>query len=640
MGLVDKVKSWFAPLPQDETMKREMWPSRAAFLLASIGSSVGLGNIWRFPGLAYSHGGGAFFVPYLVALFILGIPLLALELSLGKLFRSGDIVAFSRVSHRLRGLGLASIFGAFVINTYYTVLMAWIMVYFFQSFFNPLPWTVTNPDIYFKQDILMLPSDGRQTNPQILVGHSFGTLLTVWVLVYFCLWKGVQLTGKIAYVTMTLPVIFIFVICIRGATLPGAASGIHDYIGQFDASKLSNPLIWSEAVGQIFFSIGIGVGCMTAYASYNSSYQNTAVDSVIIALSNSVYEIFCGFAVFSIVGYMRQQGMDTVAVSSFGLAFSTYPIAFSSLPGSNFWCILFFLTLFILGIDSGFSLIESGVTCLMDSRRFGQYKRETIVAVICTIGFLIGTMYITEVGLYIIDAVDYFLNNIAIVFIGMMECVGASFFYKFHEVESRVGRTSIWLFDLLFASGLIVGCGVGVGLNPLAGLFLGSGLISLGIGLSMFFANPELSFKQQLWWILLGNIELLRTDINATDTKGHVRMPLIWSICIKFLNIPILFLVLCVPFGQMNSPTVPSAYRWLGILIVVLSMLFIAVGLVLPQWFEWAMPEDDDEQESLIKNEIEVANGDIELAETRQNSDDDQRTTGDLSDSAESSMKE
>ena len=128
--------------------------------------------------------------------------------------------------------------------------------------------------------------------------------------------------------------------------------------GQFDSSQLSNPLMWSEAVGQIFFSIGVAFGTMTAYASYNSKYQNTAIDSVVISLSNSLYEFFCGFVVFSIVGYLRYVTKKTdVATGGFGLAFVTYPVAFSTIPGAQFWCILFFFTLFILGLDSGFSLV-------------------------------------------------------------------------------------------------------------------------------------------------------------------------------------------------------------------------------------------------------------------------------------------
>lgn len=433
------IKGWFASMPASEKSDvngevREMWPSRASFLLAAIGSSVGLGNIWRFPALAYKFGGGAFFVPYFLALFIIGIPILALELALGKLFRSGDVVCFSRISHRLRGLGLASVFGAFIVNTYYAVLLGWIIVYFFRSFNPTLPWLAKDPMAYFNEDILMVPTDGRTSDPYMIVGHTLGATILVWLTMYFSLWKGVGLTGKIVYFTMTMPVILIIVLFVRGVTLPGASAGIHDYIGHFDAAKLSDPLIWSEAIGQIFFSIGVAFGTMTAYASYNSKHQNPAMDSFIVAISNSVYEIFCGFVVFSTIGYLRTVVKEKeVAVGSFGLAFGTYPLAFSTLPGAQFWNALFFLKLFILGIDSGFSLIESGATVLMDSRTFKGKSREATLAAMCFAGFLVSILFCTEVGIYAMDAVDYFLNNVAMYVI--TNCIFLHF-YSFSRFPS------------------------------------------------------------------------------------------------------------------------------------------------------------------------------------------------------------
>jgi solute carrier family 6 GABA transporter-like protein 1 len=330
------------------------------------------------------------------------------------MYRSGDVVCFSRISHRLRGLGLASVFGAFMVNTYYSVLLGWIVVYFFRSFNPNIPWIVKDPMLYFNQDILMLPADGRTSDPYMIVGSTLGATIVVWLIMYFSLWKGVGLTGKIVYFTMTMPVILIVVLFIRGVTLPGASTGILQYIGQFDSRKLADPLIWSESIGQVFFSIGVAFGTMTAYASYNSKHQNPAVDSCIVAISNSIYEIFCGFVVFSTIGYLQTIVKNKeVAVGSFGLAFGTYPLAFSTLPGAQFWNILFFLTLFILGIDSGFSLLESGATVLLDSRTFKGKSRETILAAMCFAGFLISILFCTEVGIYAMDAVDYFLNNVA-----------------------------------------------------------------------------------------------------------------------------------------------------------------------------------------------------------------------------------
>jgi solute carrier family 6 GABA transporter-like protein 1 len=573
---------------------------------------------------------------------------MALELSLGKLYRSGDIVCFSRISSKLRGLGLASIFGAFAATTYYNVLMAWILVYFFRSFQTTLPWNTMDPMAYFNNEILMIPEDGRQENPEVIVGHTFGCLLVIWIIVYFCLFKGVQLTGKITYVTMTLPVILIIVLFVRSVTLPGARQGIIEYIGRFDSSKLSNPLIWSEAVGQvtnakyispagpeylhystprtssllqIFFSIGVAFGVFTAYASYNSVHQNTAVDSVIISLSNSIYEIFCGFVVFAVVGYLRTEQPDgEIAVGSFGLAFVTYPVAFSTLPGNQFWSVFFFLTLFILGIDSAFSLVEAGVTCLMDSRLFAHYRREWVVAIVCSTGFLIGVLFCTEVGVYALDATDYFLNNIAIVFVGIMECVGPSFMYKFWTVADTVGLQAKLVFDICFLVSMISGISLGYTGHIILGSCFFVGLNIVGLILAIAISKSHLTTVQTSWWILLGNIEMLREDINSSLTKGKLRLPLVWSLTLKFICIPVLFFVVSIPLEGMavGRAGVPIPFRWLGLIFAFLTLAVVGLGVFVPRWFVWCLPpgeEENDEKRFRSTSDVEMDSAQVDNRE-------------------------
>lgn len=622
--VLNKIKKVFAPIEPQDGEKRELWPSRAAFLLASIGSSVGLGNLWRFPAIAFKFGGGAFFVPYLLALFLIGIPILALELSLGKLFRSGDFVCFSRVNHRLRGLGLASIFGGYIVSSYYMVIMAWVLVYFFRSFQSVLPWTVKDPNDYFNEDILALPTDGNKTDPTVLIGPSFGTLILTWVMVYFCLWKGVTLTGKIVYVSMTLPLILIIVLFFRGITLPGSEAGILDYIGQFDSSKLSDPLIWSEAVGQIFFSIGIAFGTMTCYASYNSKYQNTTVDSLIIALSNSIYEIFCGFVVFAVIGYLRQEtGNMDVAVGSFGLVFSSFSVAFSTLPAPQFWSVFFYLTLFTLGIDSAFSLVEAGVTVLMDSRTYNSYPRELVVGTVCLSCFLISTLYVSDVGVYYLDAVDYMINNIGLVLIGLLECVGAGFLYKFNDVCRVIGLRSKLLFDGFYFGGLIVGSIVGYHVGPVPGVCVTIGMWIFGFIFGVLTCKDRSleNMGQQIWWMTLGGIENLRSDINDTETKGKTRVPFFWSLTIKYIAVPALFMVLTIPFRQISvgDPKVPIPNRWLGLLITGIAIAMLAVGFIAPRWLVFLLPPEEDIDEAKRFNEISFCHGDLEVAETKEN---------------------
>jgi len=129
---------------KDEGVDRQRWKSNATFVLAAVGSAIGLGNFWRFPYLCYKWGGALFFVPYLICLFFLGIPMLMLEFSLGQKFQRGDIGVFRGIHPRLAGVGVASVFCSYAITFYYNVIIAWSLVYFFAAFISPLPWSVQN----------------------------------------------------------------------------------------------------------------------------------------------------------------------------------------------------------------------------------------------------------------------------------------------------------------------------------------------------------------------------------------------------------------------------------------------------------------------------------------------------------------
>merc|ERR1711935_853940 len=132
--------------------KRERWMNRPTFILASIGVAVGLGNFWRFPYLTNKYGGGFFFLPYLIALFTMGIPLLLMELSLGQKFQRGDIAVFGGINKRLRGIGIASVFSSYIITFYYNVIISWALIYFVMSFVSPLPWSESKEDFVWKCD--------------------------------------------------------------------------------------------------------------------------------------------------------------------------------------------------------------------------------------------------------------------------------------------------------------------------------------------------------------------------------------------------------------------------------------------------------------------------------------------------------
>lgn len=418
---------------------RDRWNSNFAFIFAAVGSAVGLGNIWRFPYLAYKFGGGSFLVPYLLALFILGIPLLMLELSLGQKLQKGAVGAFRAIHPRLSGVGFLGVFSSFIIVTYYAIVMAWATFYLLESFSSSLPWAAS-PKSYFFDTVLNLSKDISSMGA-VDWPLSFA-LFFVWVMIYLCIRKGVQSVGNVVMITVPLPVLLLVILFIRGITLEGAWIGISEYIRPDFALLLSKD-IWISAASQIFFTFSVSMGIMIAYASFNSPKNNVLRDSLVIAFSDAAISIFSGFVVFSVLGYMAfetGQPLSEVAASGPGLAFVVFPKALSLMPWPGFFSVLFFLTLLTLGIDSAFSLVESIVVVICD--HFSEMSKETIALWVCSLCFMLGFIFTTDAGLYYLDLIDYYATNFLLVVVGLLECLAISWVLGADKIRSYISRVS------------------------------------------------------------------------------------------------------------------------------------------------------------------------------------------------------
>lgn len=222
--------------------------NRPTFILAAIGSAIGLGNFWRFPYLTYKYGGAAFFFPYIMCLLFMGIPLLLMELSLGQKFQRGDVSVFRGIHPRLAGIGLVSVLSAYIISWYYNVIISWAVVYLVASFKNPLPWSEFNTDFvarcdpttttraeeFFYIDVVHLKNkdciDYSDGDPVEFSVYAFFAVLTVWLICFAAIFKGVKSSSYIVWVTVPLPVLFILIMVIKGATLEGAGDGVSQYL--------------------------------------------------------------------------------------------------------------------------------------------------------------------------------------------------------------------------------------------------------------------------------------------------------------------------------------------------------------------------------------------------------------------------
>lgn len=420
--------------------ERERWSSNWAFLLAAVGSAVGLGNLWRFPYLAYKYGGGSFLLPYLIALFVLGIPLLVIELALGQKLQKGAIGAFRAVHPRLAGVGFLGVCASFIVVIYYAVVMAWSSFYLIESFSDILPWAEA-PKEYFFDEVL-----GISTSISTMGAvdwHLLVALAGVWLAIYLCIRKGVQSVGDVVMVTVPLPIILLVILFFRGITLDGAMDGIYHYIKP-NFSALLSPEIWLAAAGQIFFTFSVSMGIMIAYASFNKPSNNLLRDGIYIALADAAISIFAGFVVFSVLGYMAKetgQPIEEVAASGPGLAFVVFPKALSLMPlWPGFFSILFFLTLLTLGIDSAFSLVESIVVVICDSLE--EVRKEQISFWVCFLCFALGFIFTTDAGLYYLDLVDHFTTNILLVVTGFLECVAIGWVLGAEKVRKYINRVS------------------------------------------------------------------------------------------------------------------------------------------------------------------------------------------------------
>ncbi|XP_077994452.1 sodium- and chloride-dependent taurine transporter-like [Glandiceps talaboti] len=465
VDVVDKEKQDVTEKEEDEEdepeEEREQWVGKADFVLALIGFSVGLGNIWRFPYLCYKNGGGAFLIPYFVMLLGAGAPLLILEVGLGQFMSQGGITAW-RMCPLFQGIGVANTVIVQWLNIYYVVILAWALYYMVLSFRAELPWNTcghswNTPNCV--DDYIFNASASNSTVkpvPSIVEFwerktlklsdglHEMGTvnwevclaLIGAWILVYLCVFKGVRSTGRVVYFTATFPYVLLFILFIRAVTLKGAEDGIIFYLKP-DAKRLGDSQVWIDAGTQIFFSYSIGLGTLVALGSYNKFKNNFYRDCIIFACFNSGTSFFGGFVIFSALGFMANKydvPVGDVARSGPGLAFIAYPAAIAEMPVAPLWSILFFFMVILLGLDSEFVGVEGFVTAICDlfphHLRRGKYRKPLFILACCVFWFIIGLVLIMEGGMYVFQIFDYYsASGIALLWVSFFQASAIGWVY-------------------------------------------------------------------------------------------------------------------------------------------------------------------------------------------------------------------
>ncbi|XP_063308095.1 sodium- and chloride-dependent transporter XTRP3A-like isoform X1 [Pelobates fuscus] len=487
---------------------RPVWDNPLQFVFACISYAVGLGNVWRFPYLCQMYGGGGFLIPYIIMLFVEGMPLLYLELAVGQHMRQGSIGAWKTISPYLSGVGIASIIVSFFLCIYYNVINAWAFWYLFHSFQSPLPWSDCPLNInmsgfleecekssstqyfWYRETINISPSISDSGTIQ---WKQAVCLIMAWFVVYLCILKGPKSSGKVVYVTATVPYVVLLVYLVRGLTLHGAVNGL-TYMFTPKMEQLANPKAWINAATQIFFSLGLGLGSLIAFASYNEPNNNCERHAIIVSLINSGTSIFASVVTFSIYGfkatfnyenclskvilllsntfdleegYIKADNLENMkiylnetfheeysaifhqivdcnletelstAVQGTGLAFIVYTEAIKNMEVSQVWSILYFLMLLMLGIGSMLGNTAAILTPLADNKYISKHlPKEAISGFLCFTCCLFGLIFTMESGNYWFEIFNDYVATLSLILIVFVEIIAICYVYGLNRFEN------------------------------------------------------------------------------------------------------------------------------------------------------------------------------------------------------------
>lgn len=395
---------------------REQWSSTAGFILASIGSAVGIGNIWRFPYIVGANGGGAFLIPYLISVFLFGLPLMVLEFAIGRSTKTSVLTAFRSMRDRLSVAGLAVVAIAALVLSYYLVITSWVLAY-------ALFFTVGQPTDF-----------AAFTDSYIPLIFFFISGVAVFLTVRSGVKEGIEMISRILIPILVVILLFLVVFAL---TQTGAADGIAFYLSP-DYSRLSDPTVWTAAFGQAFFSLSVGMGVMLTYGSYlegGNLFRNASV----IAVADMLIAILAGLVIFPLV---FTAGLDPA--SGVNLAFITLPAVFLEMRFGMILGALFFAMLFAAALTSAVSMFEVPVATMIDSFGYTR-KRATrlIFGVIMLLGLPSALSYtaleLDLFGVPFLDLSDYLFGTLGLIIAGLIISVVGGWYMDRTRICDEIG---------------------------------------------------------------------------------------------------------------------------------------------------------------------------------------------------------
>ena len=439
--------------------QQSQWGSIFTFILAMIGLTIGIGNIWRFSYVLYSNGGGSFFIPYVIAILVMGVPFLILEYGLGFSFKK----SFSNLMHSIRPefeiIAWMLVLFVFIVVTYYMVILGWDFAYLLNSF--TLGWG-NDPSSFFTSYV------GGSSNLASATTIIFPTLictLILWAIFWAVSAKGVDKgIGRISTVLIPLLFTIMILIFVYAFTLPGFNIGITTLLTP-DWSALMNVNVWLAAFGQTIFTLSIGQAMVYTYASYLPKNSKLVDEVLLVVVANTLYEIFTAFGVFSILGYMSltsSMPMNELVSEGTGLIFIVFPQIFNAMGTvGHVIAPLLFLSILFAGFTSSFALFEPLLSSLCD--KFG-WSRKKGVTILTAVACIFTVIFSTGISSYLVEIVDGFVNNFGILILIGIQAIIFGWFYGVEKVMPvlnefstfKVGKTCVFTIRYLLPILLIV----------------------------------------------------------------------------------------------------------------------------------------------------------------------------------------
>uniref|UniRef100_A0A3Q1IT85 Transporter n=1 Tax=Anabas testudineus TaxID=64144 RepID=A0A3Q1IT85_ANATE len=496
-------------MEKEEASERPKWDNKAQYILTCVGFCIGIGNVWRFPYLCQTHGGGAFLIPYLILLVLEGMPLLLLEFAIGQRLRKGSVGVWRTISPYLTGIG----------NLDYVVSLQFLSrphlhsTYYLTIYILFLSSTV---DYYFYR--VSLNSSASISESGGIHWPMVVCLLAAWTVICVCYIRGIRTSGKAVYITAILPYIVLAIFLIRGLTLKGALSGIK-FLFTPDVKELMKPTTWLDAGAQVFYAFSIAWGGLISFSSYNPVHNNCMQDAVILTAVTGFTAVYAATVTYTIIGFRATEKYDNcingnimtllntfdlpfeenITVSNYeavfdrlntsypdtllgldmktcdmqeflsegvegtGLAFIVFTEAITKMPGAPAWSVLFFIMLLCLGLSTLIGNIEGVVVPLKDLKMFPQkWPQEALTGTTCAVAFVISLLFAQHSGIYWVTLFDNFAGSVPLLTTGLFEMMAIVYIYGIdrfcEDLEFMIGHkpSIFWRISWRFISPVII----------------------------------------------------------------------------------------------------------------------------------------------------------------------------------------